>query len=314
MKIGVCYVPRTPAAVSRAAQVAEAGGIELFGVADSPFIYAEAYQALQWAFEATTTLRVGTMMTNPVTRHWSVVAAAHRGLNADDTGRSFLGIAAGDSAVHTAGLRPASPDQLADYVSRFRDHAPRTTSVMVAAGGPKSVGRASRYADHLLLGQGASREATAHLLAHSPREESPEPWMFLMLNLARSSSQVPEARDEIVGPILGMSRNAFSAGLTGKAFPESLQADLREVMGRYDFLSHARSGDSPNARLLAAFPRLRDYLVHRFGLVGEPGHVVERLHEIQETVGVSNFVLSVISLESEQLLERACRDVVAHLV
>jgi alkanesulfonate monooxygenase SsuD/methylene tetrahydromethanopterin reductase-like flavin-dependent oxidoreductase (luciferase family) len=249
-------------------------------------------------------------MTNPVTRHWSVAAAAHRSLS-DDGSRTFLGIAPGDSAVHTAGLQPATPKELERYVGSFREQAPRTVSVMVAVGGPNAVKRAGMYADDLLLGQGASTVACETLVEHVKHVDNIQTWLFLMLNLTSSSCDLEVAREQISGPILGMSRNAFNAGFGGKDVPESLIPELEAMYSRYDFMSHALPGDTYNSRLVARYPRAKEFLLDRFGLVGEPAQVIENLHQISEETGVNNFVLSMMAPESEALMRRASREIIA---
>jgi len=68
------------------------------------------------AAAATTTLRLATGVTNPVTRHPSVAASAITSVDLGSGGRAELGIGRGDSALAHIGLAPAPVEHFADYL------------------------------------------------------------------------------------------------------------------------------------------------------------------------------------------------------
>ena len=108
MEVGIVSFPysvRETAEIARTIDSAEVP--PLLGIPDSPQLFADTYVAQQAALEATERVCVGPFCTNPVTRHAGVHAAQHRSLDELYPGRTFLGLAPGDSAVHAYGLDPA---------------------------------------------------------------------------------------------------------------------------------------------------------------------------------------------------------------
>jgi alkanesulfonate monooxygenase SsuD/methylene tetrahydromethanopterin reductase-like flavin-dependent oxidoreductase (luciferase family) len=306
MQIGMCFIPSSMGLTDRVAQEAEGGGIGWFGISDTPFLYAESHACLQSAARVTSTMRIGTFVTNPVTRHWSVQAGGFRSIDEVADGRLFLGIGPGDSAVHTAGLKPASPSQLRHYVAAFRASAPASIDVMVTAGGPVSVERAASYADHLVLGQGASSDAVDELGALIDRSGGrPKRWIFMLLGLVEHESDIPEMKRQIRAPVMGYSRQAFDRTFERKGVPVETQGRLIDLYRRYDFNEHSVVGDSANARLLAGEPALEEYLFDRFALVGTPEQVGERLEMVSEQTGIDSIFLSAICADPLLLMKLA---------
>ena len=93
--------------VDRLAQTAEECGFETVYVGDSQMIWNDVWVTLAACATATKRVRLGTGVTNTVTRHPAVTANAIMTLNMLSHGRAVLGVGAGDSAVRTAGLSPA---------------------------------------------------------------------------------------------------------------------------------------------------------------------------------------------------------------
>lgn len=71
-------------------------------------LVADPYLELLLAARETQRLRLGPGVTNPITRHPAVTAAAIATLQIESGGRAVLVLGRGDSAVLTLGLRPAS--------------------------------------------------------------------------------------------------------------------------------------------------------------------------------------------------------------
>src|SRR5271156_3173412 len=94
-------------AVRIAGRVERAGAWGLGFVDTAPKLFHDAYVALTASLLSTQSLRVGPLVTNPVSRHWSVHAASARTLEELAPGRFFLGLSTGDGAVHSVGLHPA---------------------------------------------------------------------------------------------------------------------------------------------------------------------------------------------------------------
>ncbi len=95
MELGVQLFPKAPVRTLVAlARRAEAIGYRAAWVADEGFTQ-DPYVALTAIASETATLRLGTGITNPYTRHPAVTAVAMASLDAYSGGRAFLGLGAG---------------------------------------------------------------------------------------------------------------------------------------------------------------------------------------------------------------------------
>jgi alkanesulfonate monooxygenase SsuD/methylene tetrahydromethanopterin reductase-like flavin-dependent oxidoreductase (luciferase family) len=93
MRLGVVTIARRAGQIRVFAQAAEQAGYWGLGVSDTaPLIYPGAYPTITACLLATSTLRVGTYVTNPVSRHWSVHGSNARALDDLAPGRFFLGL------------------------------------------------------------------------------------------------------------------------------------------------------------------------------------------------------------------------------
>ena len=82
-------------------------GFEMVGVPDAHWLWPDCYVTLTQCALNSQRLRMGTFVTNPLTRHPAVTAGAIASINELSDGRAFLGIGTGDSAVYNVGLKAA---------------------------------------------------------------------------------------------------------------------------------------------------------------------------------------------------------------
>ena len=129
------------------AQLAESLGYETVWIGDSHLIWREAYVTLTACALATQRVRVGSAVTNALTRDATVTASGFQSLQELVPGRMILGIGLGDSAVRTVGAKPATLKTLEAVIDEIR---------------------------HLQRGETVPRDgATLRLLAASPATEVP---------------------------------------------------------------------------------------------------------------------------------------------
>ena len=95
---------------------AEAAGFDYGWVFDTHVLFREPYVQLALMAQATTTLRLGTCVTNPATREPSVTASALAVLNEVSGGRMDLGIGRGDSARRVLGKSPTTMADLEEAI------------------------------------------------------------------------------------------------------------------------------------------------------------------------------------------------------
>ncbi len=95
---------------------AEDVGVTHFGVGEGPLLFSDPYQQLAIAATKTSTINLGTMVTNPLTRIAPVTANSVATLNHLAPGRTFMGIGTANNALRSMGNRPAKVDELMEHI------------------------------------------------------------------------------------------------------------------------------------------------------------------------------------------------------
>lgn len=289
-------------------------------VGDSPAMAPDALVELALAVGSTSTLKLGTSVTNPVTRHVVVLAGGLATLQQASGGRVVLGIGRGDSALAHLGLAPVRVDDFERFVVGVQallrgeaiDHvgvegarpvaglglansAARTelswlgaldvakVPVEVAASGPRVMEIAARHADRVVLSLGADARRIA--------------WAIDQMRAVPSAADRPVAlganvpvfvhedrgvaRRSIAGVVATTAR--FSSMQVDASGPvaSSVREDLTAITRLYDMSSHGSAG-SDAARALS------DDTIDAFGIAGPVDYCVERLVELAE-LGIGKF-------------------------
>ena len=104
---------------------AEDLGVTHFGVGEGPLLFSDPYQQMALASQQTSTIKMGTYVTNPLTRIAPVTANSVATLNALAPGRTFVGIGTANNALRSMGNKPATIRELADAVNGHPRPAPR---------------------------------------------------------------------------------------------------------------------------------------------------------------------------------------------
>jgi alkanesulfonate monooxygenase SsuD/methylene tetrahydromethanopterin reductase-like flavin-dependent oxidoreductase (luciferase family) len=161
---------------------AENAGYDRVWVFDSQMLWKDVYVYMSHALAATKTIQIGTGVTNPFTRHFTVTANAHATLNQIYPGRVMFGIGRGDSARRTIGMNPFPTSKFTEVVKQIQtlmagggvgivDHAGKTGDstrivwaqenipTMMSATGPKNLRLAGAIADIVQLQVGTHPEA-----------------------------------------------------------------------------------------------------------------------------------------------------------
>jgi hypothetical protein len=113
MEVGFFFWPFTLELVEQMAERAERYGYAMIGIADTPGNAMDPWVAAALVARATTTVRVAISVTNLVTRHPAVSAAAIASIDHICHGRGVLGIGAGHSGTRNLGLGSSTTDELA---------------------------------------------------------------------------------------------------------------------------------------------------------------------------------------------------------
>jgi 5,10-methylenetetrahydromethanopterin reductase len=170
MQFGVGLFPTEPLRkMIRLEKLSEDLGFSHVWVGDSHLIWREAFVNLAAAALSTSNIKLGTGVTNPLTRHPSVVASAFATLEELAPGRFIIGIGLGDSSVETMGMKPARLGYFEKTINQMRalltgEEAELETGkihlkhpckskvpIYVAASGPKMLELAGRIADGVII-------------------------------------------------------------------------------------------------------------------------------------------------------------------
>jgi 5,10-methylenetetrahydromethanopterin reductase len=216
-------------AATRVADACERAGWDGLLLGDSQNRYPEVWVELATAAAATTTLRLGTGVTNPITRDSAVTAAAAGTLQMASRGRVVLGIGRGDSSVAEVGQPPASVSNFESYVAQVRAYlhgeevdrhgSPSRLSwigatdvppvpIDVAASGPRSIAIGARHADRITFSVGADITRLRACLREAHRTSAVEkrrPQFGAYLTVAVGSN-AEEAAALVRGTVAAMRR------------------------------------------------------------------------------------------------------------
>ena len=297
---------------------AEAAGFTYGWLFDSHVLWKDVYPLLTLMAVNTTTLRLGTCVTNPATRDITVTASVLATLDEISGGRMDLGIGRGDSAQRVLGRAPVRHARSTTRSRVIRDLVEgRATEyqeaeleltwtgrwklpVWIAGYGPLVLGMAGRVADGVILqlaevdlitldgGHGSGRRAGGR--AATPRPSGSR------LQHQRMSAPSSSA----VSVCAGSRRSSATMSSTSSTriprdqLPENLTGYIRDREG-YDYLHHAEVG-SDNARFVS------DEVADRFSIVGPPEEHVRRLLELHDA-GVDQFNLYLMNGDEEEQLE-----------
>ncbi|QGK70399.1 TIGR03842 family LLM class F420-dependent oxidoreductase [Allosaccharopolyspora coralli] len=288
---------------------------------DSCVLWQEPFVIHSRILSNTESLRVGTMVTNPSTRDWTVTASTFATLQEMFGPRVVCGIGRGDSAVRVTGGRPASLATLEDAIDVIKALAEggsverggtlvqlpwvagdMSLPVWMGAYGPKALEIAGRVADGFIL-QLADPYLARWMIEHV-RESAvaagrdPNDVTICVAAPAYVSDDLEHAREQcrwfggMVGNHVADLVARYGAG------SDEVPPELTDYIGRregYDYAHHGRAGN-PSTDFVP------DEVVDRFCLLGPPQAQVERLAELAE-LGVDQFAVYAMHDANETTVE-----------
>jgi len=327
-RFGIVFLPESLAGFGDLCREAEASGFDWLGVADSQSVFRELYVALTLAALHTTRMRIGPLVTNPLTRHLVVTASAIASVDELSGGRAALGIGSGDSAIYTIGAPPATVAGLEDAIvtlgrltggeaieregRTWRVHrSTRRVPIYLAAEGPRTLELAGRLADGVIVGLGLTPEVIRLSLAAIEKGaraagrtlDDVDVWWFAKTSLA-------DRRDQAIEPIkmaLAASANhAFRFTMEGKGVPADLHEKIRALQREYNSHHHEIPG-AGNASLPDRWD-LTEFLVDRFAIAGTPGDCVAQITRAV-AAGARQFMITGFVPDPRAFMRRWAREV-----
>ena len=305
---------------ARQAMRAEEVGYDGITFFDSQNMAGDCYIALAQAAQATSTIKLGTGVTNSFTRHAAVTAAAIVTVQAESGGRAHLGIGRGDSALAYLGKAPDPVSTFEDYLKRLQAYlrgeevsfeaggnveslglADQPASsriewmpadlpkvpVDVAATGPRVIAAAARHADRVTLSVGANVERVrwGMEVARAARAEaglSPDIPFGAYVTLVVHDDPEEAMRMGEAALSLFARFSVMYGTIIGPA-SESQRKVLHGIHDAYDMKQHGGAGSPQAALLTSEFAR-------NFGIFGPPSYCAERLSELIE-LGIDRFIV-----------------------
>ena len=279
--IGYSISGRPAGETRRIARLAEDAGLDIVALGDNQFGHREAYTLLALCAADTTRVRLGPLVTNPLTRHASVTAAAIATVAEIAGGRAFLGIGRGNASVKNAGLPRATTGELRAYLTAVQDAfaaSPwigRPVPILVHIGGPRATeaavdladGVVFRWGDHPLETLGERLAGIRRSRASGPRAGQPfDIWTIVSTCV---TTDVAAARREI-----DLAHRARSLPLS--EWPPHLVAAARSYRRAYQFAHHASKTNKVNQRLLEEHG-LAEFIVDRYAFIGDVEAVSRRI-------------------------------------
>ncbi len=308
-------------------RLAERSGFAYGWVFDSHVLWKDPYVLLALMAQASTSLRLGTCVTNPATREPSVTASTLAVLQLLSGGRMDLGIGRGDSARRVLGKPPTTLAILEEAATTIRelcegrsieyegtklqlDWAPKhKLPVWIAGYGPKALGATGRVADGAII-QIADPELVRWCVGHlheGARRAGRDP-RALRVQAAAPAHIGPRAavRDRVRWfPALVSNHVVDLVRRYGeKDLPAGLTRFVKDRPG-YDYQHHAEVGSTN-----AAF--VDDESVDRFCVTGEIDEHIAKLRELA-TAGVTQFNIYLMNGDEEDTLERYGRHIIPAL-
>jgi 5,10-methylenetetrahydromethanopterin reductase len=310
---GFSVTPGEPLGVGAEMARAEALGYDRFGVWDSPALFREPWVTLGSAARDTKRIRLGTWVTNPLSRHPLVTAACAGTVDDLAPGRVYIGIGAGGTGVWHLGMPTAKLAELESYVlavrsllvtgnAVWRGHAlkmpwagPRDVPLVMAAHAARSLRLAGRIADGVVIGLGISPDVVAaslETLEAGAREggrslDDLEVWFTSFWWTHETPGR---AKADGAWSATAFALHFADSGVEHKFIPDELKAPLLEIGKAYDLRTHGHPSEEQKAEYVELADRLGvgDYLRERFMFAGTPDEVEAQIRAAV-AAGARNF-------------------------
>jgi probable F420-dependent oxidoreductase len=331
MDFGLVAQTNPPARqVVELAQRAEEAGFTHFWTFDSCVLWEEPFVIYSQILSSTERIKVGTMVTNPLTRDWTVTASLFATLNEMFGPRTVCGIGRGDSAVRVTGGGPASLSTLSECMTVIKDLAEGRTAtlrdtqvkipwvesgeleVWMGAYGPKALELAGSKADGLILQladpfvvEWAAETARA---AVRGADRQIDDFTVCVAAPAYVGDDLAHQRDQVrwFGGMVGnhVADIVERYGSESNLVPLALTDYIKGRKG-YDYSHHGQAGN-PDTEFVP------DEIIDRFCLLGPIENHRERLIELKN-LGVNQFALYLMHDDPVGTIEAYGKEIIGKL-
>ena len=316
MKISAQLMPGDLPVFVDSARKAEECGYARVWLVDGQLLWRNVFVYMTHGHAATERIPFGTAVTNPFTRHYTVLANAHATLAELHPGRVILGIGRGDNSVRTIGQKPVPTEQLKHVVPALRDlmagrgvdhdgtelhihWASQDVPILMPATGPRNLRLAGALADIVMLQVGVNpvsvKWAVDHVRAGAEGagrdpdeiEISLYTSMWVSDDLGEARAMTRWAAACAANHVESVARNVRDHGM-----PPELARILDVKPEHYDYAGHL----DPSVDR-SEYP---DDVVDDFAFNGPPERIVEMLRALAE-VGVDEVAPAYLNGRFEQM-------------
>ena len=295
LQYGVGMFPTEPMSrIIQHSKQAEDLGYSHIWVGDSHLIWREAFVNMAAVALNTSKVIIGTGVTNPVTRHPSVLASAYATLDEMAPGRFAVGIGLGDSSLETMGRKQARLAEFEDAVAQMRAVIEggeaelesgskihlnfaqnRAIPFYVAASGPKMLELSGRIADGVIIlvgvDSGAIERAVERIAAGAESAGRKLSDIDLVLWVPCAVSEQPSAKDAVKAHVARVIAHPLPFDLD-----EREQKVLDDIRNAYNYYQHM----NPLAAQARVIP---DWLVDKFAVAGTPDECNAKVEELKQS-------------------------------
>lgn len=275
------------------AKVTEEVGFSHIWVGDSHLIWREAYVNMTAMMLNTSKVKFGTGVTNPLTRHPSVVASGYATLEEYSPGRTIVGIGLGDSSVETMGMKPSTLANFEKSLAMMRaildgqeaelptgkihllHPAKNRVPIYIAASGPKMLELSGRIAEGIIVLVGVADDYIAHakekIAAGAKAAGRKLEDINLVLWVPCAVSDTANAKDAVKAHVARVVAHPLPYVLDPKE-----QKVLDEIRKTYDYYHHM----DQQANHAEVIP---DWLVDKFAIAGTVAECKTQIERIKKT-------------------------------
>ena len=294
MKYGVGLFPTEPLPkMIRLAKLSEKLGFSHIWIGDSHLIWREAYVNMAAAALNTSKVKIGTGVTNPLTRHPSVVASAYATLEELAPRRFIVGIGLGDSSVETMGMKPARLDYFEKTIKQMRallageevelesgkihlkHPCKNKIPIYVAASGPKMLELSGRIADGIIVLVGVAdeylRQAKEKIEAGAKAAGRKLSDINLVLWVPCAVSDKAPAKDAVKAHVARVVAHPLPYVLDPKE--QKVLEEIRRTSASY----HHMDQEANHADVIP------DWLVDKFAIAGTVSECRARVKELKKS-------------------------------
>jgi 5,10-methylenetetrahydromethanopterin reductase len=302
MKISAQFMPGDLPVFLDSVRTAEQAGYERAYLVDGQLLWRNVFVYMTHGLAATERMVFGTAVTNPFTRHYTVLEYAHETLAEIHPGRVVLGMGRGDNSVKTLGVGAVATDRMKDIVPRLRAlmagetidadgfetrmlwAAQPDVKILMPASGPKNLRLAGALADIVMMQVGVHPDACrwgveqiragAEAAGRDPDEVEVSIYtaMWVTDDLDEARRMTRWAAACACNHLAAAAKNSPDHGM-----PEPIMRLVNLPRGHYDYAGHL----DPSVDR-SEYP---DEVVDDFAFNGPPERILEQLAALAE-VGV----------------------------